>query len=97
MNNHYKSDKEIEEEFEAVVPFQDDPECEHGINPAHDCVNRTCLKRYKIDIFKKLKSFIECDTRRVKSGSPILCNGCLHNRRVIELYKKEERDKIIQE
>lgn len=28
--------------------------------------------------------FIECDTCRVKSGSPTLCRGCLHNREVIE-------------
>lgn len=28
--------------------------------------------------------FIECDTCRAKPGSPTLCAGCLHNRRIIE-------------
>lgn len=28
--------------------------------------------------------FMECDTCRAKPGSPILCEGCLHNRRLIE-------------
>ena len=28
--------------------------------------------------------FMECDTCRAKSGSPILCSGCLHNREIIE-------------
>lgn len=27
--------------------------------------------------------FIECDTCRVKPGSPVLCSGCLANRRTI--------------
>lgn len=29
-------------------------------------------------------SFIECDTCRAKPGSPMLCEGCQHNRGVIE-------------
>jgi hypothetical protein len=28
-------------------------------------------------------SFHECDSCRKKAGSPILCDGCLHNRAVI--------------
>ena len=28
--------------------------------------------------------FVECDVCRAKSGSPTLCNVCLHNRRLIE-------------
>lgn len=28
--------------------------------------------------------FMECDTCRVKPGSPYLCNGCLHNRDLIQ-------------
>jgi len=32
--------------------------------------------------------FHECDTCRKKPGSPILCDGCLHNREVIsELHR----------
>lgn len=27
--------------------------------------------------------FVECDTCRAKTGSPILCNGCLKNRQII--------------
>jgi hypothetical protein len=30
------------------------------------------------------EQFMECDTCRAKPGSPTLCGGCLHNRRVIE-------------
>lgn len=29
------------------------------------------------------KEFMECDTCRAKSGSPILCKGCIHNRELI--------------
>ena len=32
--------------------------------------------------------FVECDTCRVKSGTPILCSGCVHNRTVIENYQQ---------
>lgn len=32
--------------------------------------------------------FIECDTCRAKSGSPTLCRGCLHNREVIEAFRR---------
>lgn len=39
--------------------------------------------------------FVECDSCIVKPGMPILCNGCLHNRRVIsimnEIIEKKER------
>lgn len=30
------------------------------------------------------KEFMECDTCRAKAGSPTLCQGCLHNRTLIE-------------
>ena len=30
------------------------------------------------------KKFLECDSCRIKAGSPILCRGCLHNRALIE-------------
>ena len=33
--------------------------------------------------------FIECDTCRAKSGMPVLCETCLHNRRLIEDFKTE--------
>lgn len=33
--------------------------------------------------------FIECDTCRAKPGSPALCAGCLHNRRVISTFHHE--------
>lgn len=43
--------------------------------------------------------FMECDTCRAKSGSPILCFGCQHNRHLIavmkevyDLRKKDIRD-----
>lgn len=29
------------------------------------------------------EEFMECDTCRAKCGTPILCNGCLHNRILI--------------
>jgi len=29
------------------------------------------------------EKFLECDTCRVKLGSPTLCKGCLHNRALI--------------
>lgn len=35
----------------------------------------------------KIGEFMECDTCRAKSGSPYLCQGCLHNRAIIELYE----------
>jgi hypothetical protein len=35
-----------------------------------------------------LSRFMECDTCRAKSGSPTLCAGCLHNREVIEGYRR---------
>lgn len=28
--------------------------------------------------------FMECDNCRVKPGSPILCDSCYHNRRLID-------------
>lgn len=28
--------------------------------------------------------FVECDTCRAKAGSPQLCNGCLHNRSLLQ-------------
>jgi hypothetical protein len=28
--------------------------------------------------------FLECDSCRAKPGNPVLCQGCLHNRRTIE-------------
>jgi len=42
---------------------------------------------------KKLKlGFMECDTCRPKPGSPLLCNGCFHNRTVIaRLQEKIEK------
>ena len=30
------------------------------------------------------KEFIECDACRAKPGMPILCNGCISNRGLIE-------------
>ncbi len=31
--------------------------------------------------------FQECDTCKAKSGAPVLCNGCLHNRYAMELLQ----------
>jgi secreted protein with Ig-like and vWFA domain len=31
--------------------------------------------------------FMECDTCRAKPGSPTLCAGCLHNRRLIGMLR----------
>ena len=36
----------------------------------------------------KEHGFLECDTCRAKSGSPVLCSGCLHNRAVFEQTEK---------
>ena len=33
-----------------------------------------------------LLEFVECDTCRAKSGTPVLCNGCLSNRFVINRF-----------
>ena len=33
--------------------------------------------------------FIECDTCHKKLGSPVLCDGCLSNRDLIEALKKQ--------
>lgn len=33
-------------------------------------------------------NFTECDTCAKKPGSPILCTGCLHNRRIINELRK---------
>lgn len=51
---------------------------------------------------KSVETFQECDTCSAKSGSPILCTGCLHNRQAIvnlttytEQRVREERDSII--
>ncbi len=33
--------------------------------------------------------FQECNTCKAKSGTPILCSGCLHNRALIEELKEE--------
>jgi hypothetical protein len=30
-----------------------------------------------------MTEFIECDTCRAKTGSPVLCGGCLGNRKTI--------------
>ena len=41
--------------------------------------------------------FIECDTCKVKPGSPTLCAGCLNNRQAISALSKareEERSRI---
>ena len=34
------------------------------------------------------EEFMECDTCRAKPGTPILCDGCLHNRAAIESLNK---------
>lgn len=33
--------------------------------------------------------FMECDSCRAKPGSPILCDGCLHNREVIGKLRRQ--------
>lgn len=38
--------------------------------------------------------FIECDTCRVKPGSPELCWGCFHNRMLISKLKQCHCGKI---
>jgi hypothetical protein len=43
-------------------------------------------------IEKKLE-FIECDSCRVKPGSPLLCESCLNNRNVISELKDQIRNK----
>lgn len=43
-------------------------------------------------------SFVECDTCKAKPGSPLLCAGCIHNRKVIaDQQEKLEslRDKVL--
>jgi hypothetical protein len=45
----------------------------------------------KIDDIKDLLNvgeFMECDSCKIKPGSPTLCNGCLNNRMVINNLKK---------
>lgn len=40
---------------------------------------------------------MECDTCRAKAGSPILCQGCLHNRELISnLRGLEERIELLE-
>lgn len=34
-------------------------------------------------------SFMECDTCRAKPGTPELCEGCRHNREVINTMNRE--------
>jgi hypothetical protein len=38
--------------------------------------------------------FMECDSCREKSGAPCLCNGCLHNRTVIETLTEDKKSLI---
>lgn len=35
------------------------------------------------------RDFMECDNCRAKPGSPTLCQGCLHNRRVMNNLREE--------
>lgn len=35
-----------------------------------------------------LLRFTECDTCAAKTGSPFLCSGCSHNRKVISAYDR---------
>lgn len=39
----------------------DDPECEHGFNPAEECANLTCGKREKRKIYKDMSSALTTD------------------------------------
>lgn len=41
--------------------------------------------------------FVECDTCRVKPGSPLLCSGCLENRRTISALRAivSDLDKLL--
>lgn len=47
------------------------------------------------------EAFMECDTCRAKSGSPVLCTGCLHNRKLITTIRQDaerkERDRLRKE
>ena len=38
------------------------------------------------------KEFKECDTCRKKSGTPVLCSGCIQNRGVILSLQRELAD-----
>lgn len=46
---------------------------------------------------KPKKEFIECDTCRAKPGSPILCQGCLHNRDLISRLTSATKPKKTKE
>lgn len=36
-----------------------------------------------------LSDFVECEACRSKPGTPVLCDGCLHNRKLIGDLKSE--------
>lgn len=57
---------------------------------AHDCVTfyAVAWQRRMFLAPEPEYGFIECDTCRAKSGSPTLCRGCLHNREVIEAFRR---------
>jgi hypothetical protein len=47
---------------------------------------RIIAEHLKKEAVKK-SGFVECDTCRAKSGSPVLCSGCLSNRQLISQLK----------
>lgn len=43
---------------------------------------------------KEKITFMECETCNAKSGSPVLCSGCLHNRNAIDMLIAVKKEMI---
>lgn len=50
-----------------------------------------CMGRVNVAPEPEAPKFMECDACRAKFGSPYLCAGCLHNRKVIETYTLSQK------
>lgn len=78
-------------------PLHDKPKCEKGWCRCSFEDDDNCQCNCHKPPQEK-EEFMECDTCSSKSGSPELCQGCLHNRAVISrLYNeavKEERARL---
>jgi hypothetical protein len=74
--------------------MKEDKKCRNCGRKTHSenefCSNSHC--EYHPPQQEELK-FMECDNCIVKPGSPILCDGCLNNRRVIEELSTHPKDK----
>jgi hypothetical protein len=54
--------------------------------------NDEYFDKIREELFQKTISmleFVECDTCRVKPGTPTLCRGCIANRSTINKLKKQ--------